>query len=133
MTSFLQMILDKLVAFWDGVEQGFTAVFQWLKEFYSLYSWSVGVFLGLLWFAITYVWDVVTWIGEQLPTLFSAASTAADVGGGVQIPGALGQAFSVANAFFPLTEAFGFAVAIGPIWMTAVIIRCVKSWVPGWN
>lgn len=132
MSNFWQTVVKLIGDFWNATVQGFTDIARFLYNLQRLHAWGMIIFLGLLWYAVTYVYDAVNWIGERIgPFMVSLASGGAGVvGSGTQQPSALETAFSVVNAFLPVTEFFGFMAFIMPIWMIAVTIRVVKAWIP---
>lgn len=130
--SFFQAIVNIVGEVWKLINSLGPKFINWISEFYKLYSWSVGVFLGLLWFSLVYIHDTIVWLGENLPALLNQLEQGSGIVG-QQAAGPLSTGFAIANAILPLTEAFGFVVAIGPIWMLAVTIRVIKSWIPTVN
>lgn len=129
--NFYQRLIDTLWSFWSDLIAGFIELFRWLDAFYKLHTWAMAVFVGLLWYAVTYATDAVVWIGQRTPALITALTTGGGLTGqGTQIPSPLEVGFSIINAFVPLTELIGFFVFIMPFWLVAVTIRSIKAWIP---
>lgn len=130
--SFWQAIIGTVTNLGAAVAEGFSETFSWLSKLYTTYTWATNVFLGILWFGVVYVWDGVAWIGTHIPTLYAAVTAGSGISG-VQAGGELGQAFAFINAILPLSEFLGFVIFVAPLWMLAVTIRSIKSWIPTVN
>lgn len=134
MSNFWQAVIDGLYLFYQGVINALVETARFLDNLQKLHAWSIIAFFGLLWYGVTYGVDAVNWAAEQLlPLIADLVFGGSVVGVGQQQPSALETAFSILNAFLPLTELFGFVTFMLPVWMTAVTIRAVKSWVPTVN
>lgn len=128
-TSIWSFIREVLYDLWRTLPNFCVAVWEWIGEFFTLYTWALGVMIGILWFSAVYVFDLISIIGSLAPGMVATLNGVSGEAG-VQIPGPLGQAFSTCNALLPLTELFAFIVILLPIYLIAVIVRCVKSFVP---
>ncbi len=117
--------------FWGVLKLTFETLIKSVVDFSKFIHWALMIWCSLLIFAVTYVYDAFVLLVRLVAFLQDGtAQTLIESSG---ISGPIVQGFAVANAIFPLTEAFGLAAALMSIWILAVTIRVIKGWVPTMN
>ena len=130
--NILQWISQTVGATFDAIVGGVAEIVGWLMAINDTISTGFLVVLSLAWFALVYFFDCLNWLNGHLPSILAMIQGQPTVTGTV-IPGGLQVGFDICNTIIPLTEAFGFLAFVLPLWVTCVLFRAIKSWLPTIN
>lgn len=116
---------------WAVLKVCFETLIKSVVDFSKFIHWALMIWCSLLIYAVTYIYDAFTLAVGLVSSLQGQTSEAFIESSGISGP--IAQGFAVANAIFPLTEAFGLVAALMTIYMLAVTIRIIKGWIPTMN
>jgi len=114
----------------DWIKAPFAAIWRLMQQIYGALRGAIGWVVSLVVAIIAFVKEVAETIVWGFTIIIDAIAGIVQPNWDISTSVFTSEMLAFINTIFPLVEAWAMCVTLGAIWVTVIIIRWIKSFVP---